>query len=212
MMHAYDRSYLEDAMRNFAVALDYGSLACFGGADEFYSRLLGSDVTHKFERGNPRYLVGMSGIELADRIIRSTGGISIDLNYTLGERSELFWAGWVLAYLQWCTGMSFGMLNDRGMGLQRVVKMYPALHEADLSKFVAEALKIMKSGRSGESSLKRQRRLAGFSQQELADRSGVSLRMIRAYEQGAQDISKAESSAVLRLAYVLQCSPYLLVE
>lgn len=86
--------------------------------------------------------------------------------------------------------------------------MYPALHEADLSKFVAESLKIMSNGRAKEPSLRRQRRLAGFTQQELSARSGV----IRAYEQNAQDISKAEASAVLNLAYALNCSPYLLLE
>jgi transcriptional regulator with XRE-family HTH domain len=42
-----------------------------------------------------------------------------------------------------------------------------------------------------------------MTQRELAECSGVSLRMIRAYEQEAQDISKAEAGKVSRLAAVL---------
>lgn len=95
--------------------------------------------------------------------------------------------------------------------LPGVMDMYPTFHEADISKFVYSALKIMSKSETDVSPLKRQRKSAGFTQQELAERSGVSLRMIRAYEQNKQDISKAESAAVLNLASVLSCSPYSLL-
>ena len=55
--------------------------------------------------------------------------------------------------------------------------------------------------------LKRQRRSAGLTQKELAERSGVKLRMIKAYEQNYQDISKAEVLSVIKLARALNCSP-----
>ena len=44
MIRAYDKTYLEDAMLNLAVALDYGSIACAGGIDEFYDRMLAGNV------------------------------------------------------------------------------------------------------------------------------------------------------------------------
>ena len=40
----------------------------------------------------------------------------------------------------------------------------------------------------------------------LAEFSGVTLRMIQAYEQGDQDIMKAEAGTVFALAKVLGCS------
>ena len=46
----------------------------------------------------------------------------------------------------------------------------------------------------------------GLTQQELARRSGVKLRMIQAYEQNYQDISKAEVGSVIKLAKALSCS------
>lgn len=39
----------------------------------------------------------------------------------------------------------------------------------------------------------------------LSQRSGVSLRMIQQYEQGAKDIRKASASGLLALAGTLHC-------
>ena len=46
-----------------------------------------------------------------------------------------------------------------------------------------------------------------LSSDGLSDRSGVKVRMIKAYEQGYQDISKAEALSVIKLARVLKCLP-----
>lgn len=55
------------------------------------------------------------------------------------------------------------------------------------------------------SNLKKMRELAGYSQGKLAKVSGVSVRMIQNYEQGQNDINKAEAMTVYKLAYYLQC-------
>ena len=119
------------------------------------------------------------GIDLAKRIIEGTGGSFEEFDYVLDDRSVEFWAGWVLAYLQWYTGMSFVSMTRKGLNIQMVMKMYPTFHEADVSKFVDSALRIMANSETGISALKRQRKSAGYTQQELSERSGVSLRMIR---------------------------------
>ena len=46
-----------------------------------------------------------------------------------------------------------------------------------------------------------------LKQQQLADKAGVKIRMIKAYEQNYQDISKAEVWSVIKLARALNCSP-----
>ena len=38
-MNAYDKIYLDDAMSNLAVMLDYGAIA-YGGAEMFFNRFL----------------------------------------------------------------------------------------------------------------------------------------------------------------------------
>lgn len=53
------------------------------------------------------------------------------------------------------------------------------------------------------SNMKRLRKEHGMTQAELAERSGVSIRMIQYYEQGRADINKAEALTVYRLANAL---------
>ncbi len=133
------------------------------------------------------------------------------MDYVLADRSDMFWAGWVISYLQWFTGLPFERFQRDGLTIQAVIALYPTLHEADLSKFVEVALGIMNAKKS-ENPLKVQRMRCGLTQQELANRSGTSIRMIRAYEQGKQSLSKAEAGTVFRLATALGCEARFLVE
>ena len=47
-----------------------------------------------------------------------------------------------------------------------------------------------------------------MTQSQLAEKSGVSLRLIQAYEQGYKDINKAQVVTVLQLAEALDCDVY----
>ncbi len=55
------------------------------------------------------------------------------------------------------------------------------------------------------SKLKRIREERGMTQASLSDKSGVSKRLIQAYEQGYKDINKAQVLTVVRLAKALGC-------
>ena len=70
------------------------------------------------------------------------------------------------------------------------------------------AVKIIqdrKIRRESMNNLKRHRNWSGMSQSQLAEASGVNLRMIQYYEQGAKDINKAEALTVWKLAQALKC-------
>ena len=45
----------------------------------------------------------------------------------------------------------------------------------------------------------------GLSQSQLAEKSGVSVRMVQYYEQGAKDLNKAAAATVRHLAQALDC-------
>ena len=60
--------------------------------------------------------------------------------------------------------------------------------------------------------LKEYRERAGLSQSELARASGVSVRMIQHYEQGAKDINKAAVITVKQLADAVGCKIEELIE
>lgn len=53
--------------------------------------------------------------------------------------------------------------------------------------------------------LKEIRQQAGLSQSQLAEKSGVNVRMIQHYEQGAKDINGAHINTLVSLANALQC-------
>ena len=57
----------------------------------------------------------------------------------------------------------------------------------------------------GGSGLKAARKRAGLTQEELSERSGVSLSALRAYERRGKDLSRAQAETVLRLANALKC-------
>ena len=139
MARAYKKTYLNGAMRNLAVMMDCGVRKYGYSIEEFYENFLASDVSRQFAGGNPRYLVGMSGAELADLVVQESGGSISDKNdgtYTTGPE---YWAGWVLAYYQWLSHRSFAFMHRKGLGADTVVSMYHPLHEADLSKFANAA-------------------------------------------------------------------------
>lgn len=148
MARAYKKTYLNGAMRNLAVMMDCGVRKYGYPIDKFYEKFLSSEVSRQFANGNPRYLVGLSGAELADMVVEAFDGnlsSSNDGTYTVGPE---YWAGWVLAYYQWLTCRSFSYMQRKGLGISEVMAMYYPLHEADLSKFADAAESIIEKNKS----------------------------------------------------------------
>lgn len=206
MTPAYEEMYLNDAMRVMGEMLDYAVHDCGCDGDLFFTQFLASGVAEQFERGNPKFVGGMSGVELALEVFRRTTGQIPDVDASAyGEKSPEYWAGWSLAYYQWESGMPFREIVSHGLTVREICSMY-LLHEADISKFAEAADKVIqKSLGDGETNLKRIRRANGFSQKQLAEVSGVALRMIQLYEQRQNDINKAQASTLSRLARSLNC-------
>jgi len=207
MTRAYVETYLDDAMNNLGDMFDYAVNDCGYDAEEFFSYFIISGVASAFEKGNPKYVAGLSGPELASAVIFRTYKTWLDtLPSEDMDKSAEYWAGWVLAYYQWYTSRSFDYLRRNGLNIERVLSMYPTLHEADISKFVAVADKIIENSNAGGiSNLQRIRKASGMTQRRLAEVSGAALRMIQLYEQRRQDINKAQAATLLNIAHVLGC-------
>ena len=202
--NAYNEAYLPYAMENLAAMMHCGINQCGYSPQLFYRMFLTSGVARQIEKGNPRYVAGLSGAELACRVVElSVGESPVTIDGTFAITPE-YWAGWVLAYYQWKSGRSFRFIHDNGLHMEKVIALYHPLHEADLDKFAAVADSIIAENVSKSiSPLKKARERNGLTQEELSRISGVSIRMIRAYEQKSQDIAKANFSTVSRLESVL---------
>lgn len=202
MIHAYDKSYLGDVMSNMGAMLDYAVGLCGENLELFWARFLISGVAEQFSRRNPRYLCGLSGTELALAVARKTGSPLPDKDPLIDIGSREYWTGWTLAYLQWYLNMPFEEMQQKGLGARELYEVYSPLHEADLMRSVSFAETRLKEN-SCKNNLKTLRKNAGLTQKQLSDATGISLRAVRAYEQGQLSLAKASAESIRNLNSVL---------
>ena len=204
MIHAYSELYLDDAKENLAELFDYAINDCEMDMDLFPKLFIASGYALHFERGNPAIIVGMSGVELARKVLEYTYPDKKLVNKTFrSERDDVYWAGWALAQYQWESARTFRDIFER-ISFTEIVDMYKIYHEMDISQFIEEMDRRYMSIHR-ETNLKRIRENRGVSQRELAELSGVNLRSIQMYEQRENDIDKAQGLTLYRLSLVLGC-------
>lgn len=210
-IRAYQEIYLNKVQAALGDAFDYAINTCHIPGSDFIKLFIASSVSKRMENGEPAFLAGKSGIEIAaDVILESTGK---QLEVTPLEqyaRSPEYWIGWAVCYYQWFSMRSYSDIF-KVLSFDDLRKMYYTLHEADITKFVDIADEKMRE-HFKETNLKRFRSAYGCSQSELAKRSGVTLRSIQMYEQRNKDINKASAEALYRISRVLGCTMENLLE
>ncbi len=205
MTRAYSESYLSDAKGTLSQCFDYLINDCLFEPDWTASIFLSSGYAEQFERGNPAVLSGMSGVELARKILKKVYQDKTAPEPRYAEDfSPAYWAGWALAEYQWYSGKRFRDIF-RSTRLSEIIAMYSPYHEMDITKFI-EAMEEKAQNAHRESRLKRLRESRGLSQSELARASGVNKRSIQMYEQQENDIDKAQAQTVYKLARVIGCN------
>lgn len=202
MIHAYDESILEYGMDNLGVAVDYAVNHLKLDGQEFLNLFVVSGIAAEFECGNEKYVAGMSGCNLADEVYakcgKRTNKIDGEVN---GDYTKEYWCGWILAYYQWYSGISFRKLIPI-LSFETLLNSYGVLHESDNSKAVSIYDGLVRS----ESFLARMRKKRGMTQAALAEASHVSLRSIQLYEQRKNDISRAQYNNLKDIVSVLHCN------
>lgn len=217
MTHAYHESYLTDAQQNLGTMFDFAIRFLKYDENQFFIYFIQSEVARKFGHANPKYIAGMSGIELCENVLNKINSPSVNQKFNcpsdfMTEYGIEFWTGWILAYYQWYSGLSFSDLLEYGLTPSEVSSRY-ILHEADVSKFVSTADKIILNNiNSSPTRLKKIRKQQHMTQEELSKLSGVSLRMIQLYEQRQNDINKASGQTINALARALCCNFYDIME
>lgn len=204
MTHAYNKLYLDDAKKRLSLCFDYGINDCRIDCNNFADMFVISGYAKLFEKGNPAILAGMSGIELARKIISKVyPEKKMPEPMLKSDKSPEYWAGWALAEYQWYCGRRFTDIFQC-ITLSDIIGMYPIFHEMDITQFN----KVMENRiqyNSRPSKLKKTRESAGISQSELARLSGVNLRSVQMYEQKVNDIDKAQAKTIYKLSIALGC-------
>lgn len=204
MSYAYDEVYLTGAQRILGDMYDYAVNTLSISLREYQKMFLASGIARQFGKGNPMYIAGKNGCEIAREVVSVCTGVcpeQEDAMYT--ERSPQFWLGWSLAYYQWQQGVDFKQIES-ACPAEELLGTYGVMHEADIHVFV-EVLDEKMRVYQRVSQLKRLRTYAGLTQSALANRAQVPLRQIQLFEQGQRDINKCQVHALIRLAKALGC-------
>ncbi|MBM6884469.1 helix-turn-helix domain-containing protein [Pseudoflavonifractor phocaeensis] len=204
MIHAYDKTYLDKARTALGRMLDFAVYDLKYDITDFFDLFLASGAAQRFEQGDYTLIVGMSGVELAYKVLELSGRAQerIQPQYTVG-RSEEYWTGWALAYYQWGTALKFQEIV-RCVPIQDIRRLYSPYHEMDIRQFCDKMNELYRTAKP-ETNLKSLRQKAGFSQRELAELSGVPVRTIQQYEQRQKNINKAQAEYLVMLAQALCC-------
>ncbi len=203
-IRAYADDYLPYAQRILGDMLDFAVNTCDMDIDQYFGMFLVSEASTQFQQGNPTYVAGKTGCELVKEVVVDAGLPPLtqpDEMYL--DKSPEYWTGWALAYYQWYTGRAFSKIR-KAVSMKEICAMYDVYHEMDLSKFV-ERMNEIWNVYYRETNLKRIRLLAGLSQKELAELSGVSVRRIQLFEQQKSDINHTRAIDIVRLGRVLGC-------
>ena len=197
MIHAYNETYLNSVMHNLGAVFDIAINALEIKIDLFVDIFANSKIARGIERGVPNILAGKSATEMLMIILEK----DIDYNLVPINRTPEYWAGWVLANAQWYLNKTFKEIISV-MPLSTLINMYYPYHEADEMKII-EKIKVHFSQVSSLKMIRKKRKL---TQEQLAMLSGVNVRSIRSYEQGDNDILKAQGDTLLMLARALDCT------
>lgn len=203
-IRAYAEEYLSGAQRILGDAVDFAVMSLGVEPDAFGKAFAVSGASKRFAAGNPSYVAGINGCELARKVLAETHTPFEDADDVMFlDKGPEFWAGWALAFYQWYSGYSF-MEILTAVPLSKILQMYPVYHEMDILQFADRMRKEMKAA-FPHTRLRARRENCGFSQAELAGDAGVSVRQIQLFEQGQRDINKTAADTLFRLSRSLHC-------
>jgi DNA-binding XRE family transcriptional regulator len=198
---------------SLAWMFDYAVNGCELELENFYQYFLRSTYSKRFAYGESSVIAGMSGVELAYRVMQEhdTGTVFVEPVFSI-ERSPEYWLGSYLAYYQWYRNLPFSQITER-VGIDDIQLMYKKYHEMDVGQFVDGLDEMRADARMRQiTRLQEYRRRLQISQKELAEQSGVPLRTIQQYEQGQKNINHARVEYVIALSKILYCRPEDLLE
>lgn len=193
MIHAYYSEYLPDVRKSIGTLFDLAYYQLELDIDELSERFAASEIAGGIESGCPKYLAGMSGIEMAMEVFGESA-----FEQPPYECTDAFWVGYALAHLQWYYNRPFKEIITK-YPCSRLLAGYPVLHEADIGKTVDVVQRFIIPGNI----VKLRRKKIGMTQRELAALVGISLPALRAYEQGVIELENASGRTLYLLGRYL---------
>ena len=136
MALSYEQMYLSDVQKNLGFLFQLCLVDLGKSPDEVQADFLASEIPRQIEFGNPNFLSGKSGYELALLLYsHADNQILSALSAPYYPQAE-YWSGFVLAYCQWKLQVPFRTILEN-YPLERILQSHRLLHEADISKITS---------------------------------------------------------------------------
>lgn len=194
----FNNNYLLNYKEKIAYVFSYAIDNLNIDIDEFENRFKNFEYITLLEKGDPHFVSGTSAIELVHEIFKE---IKIDkTKFNLYSFSKAYWAGYYLSHYAWYSSYSYKEIFSH-IPLKVIISLYNPYHEMDISKFID--FMDLQMDKKRAIALKKIRIKKNMTQKELSIISNVSLRMIELYEEGRNDIKKAEVGTIYKLAKAL---------
>lgn len=197
MIHAYDKYYLRFVQNNLALFFDLSINVLNYTPGEISTLFQNSIIAKGIEKADIKTLVSITSLEM----IETVTGKAINVTDQTQQRSKQYWAGWILAQLQWQINKTFEEIFSK-TPLDFIISMYDPYHQASDDKAIDELKKII----CPSSYLQRRRIQLNLTQSQLAKLSNVNINTIQLYEQNKEKILGAKGSTLASLASILQCN------
>ena len=197
MVYAYEEKYLTtiaeivgDIFRKAACIEDFE-------IDRFAQEFAKSEVAHAIEYGDLDYLIS----EEIEDDIASLICSEPNKEYCEDINSREYWVGYILVFIQRAVRRNFKEIFALYL-CSRLLNDYDTYGDMDPIEMVKKIKQYISMGNK----LKQFREKKKMTQQELSNTSNVTVKNIKAYEDGTVDISKAQGDTLFRLSRALGCS------
>lgn len=138
--YPYNKLYVDEAAENMAFAFDYAYNGMNMSIKEFSEKLLNFEYIHLLENGNPKFIAGKSGTELARLICDKEDEPVVDCIY---EPKAAFWIGMIVAYYQWSRNTTYKEIFTNIMP-EEFEKMYHIQHERSIESVLENIDQMIK--------------------------------------------------------------------
>lgn len=165
--------------------------------DRFAQEFAKSEVAHAIEYGDLDYLIS----EEIEDDIASLICSEPNKEYCEDINSREYWVGYILVFIQRAVRRNFKEIFALYL-CSRLLKDYDTYGDMDPIEMVKKIKQYISMGNK----LKQFREKKKMTQQELSNTSNVTVKNIKAYEDGTVDISKAQGDTLFRLSRALGCT------
>lgn len=205
--------YINELSGILGEMFDYAVRGCNEDGDRFFEMFCKSDLAEGLTKEPAWQLGSINGKKLAQALVKevssathgSVNKLTESSDYEIDRTSIQYWAGRVLGLYFGHLNYSFKEIMLRKMNWSTILKMQ-ALRRADVSILFSAFDSVVFTDNAPGALLKQRRMMLKLTQKELSEKSGVTLRMIQLYEQGRNDLTKAEAWTAAALSEALGCT------